>query len=178
MHFPAIVPFLLAMSSTVSALNYRVYSSTNSCSGSSFGCSDNGAVCCGSWPAAYGYSAQFDNLPIGTQGQGYTGGSCRSFLFAVYGSGTQCWKSGGGSRATNANWFHSASRRVKARAEEAPASASGEGKECSPHFFSYAAENGEARTIKVNSAEEAGVIAKHFEDGNKTALADFDDYTD
>lgn len=65
MHFPAIVPFLLAMSSTVSALNYRVYSSTNSCSGSSFGCSDNGAVCCGSWPAAYGYSAQFDNLPIG-----------------------------------------------------------------------------------------------------------------
>ncbi|KAI4117173.1 MAG: hypothetical protein LQ338_007601 [Usnochroma carphineum] len=176
MHFSTVAPFLLAISSSVSALNYRAYSSSNSCSGSNFGCSDNGGVCCGSWPAAYGYSAQFDNLASGTQGQGYTNGGCSSYLFTVYGSGTQCWKSGGGQRATSINWFHSQSRRVKARAEEAPASASAEGKECSPQFFSYQTLDGQDRTIKVSSAQEAEIIAKHFESGNHTALAAFQDY--
>lgn len=58
---------ILSLGSVVSALDYRGYSSTNGCSGSSFGCSDGGAVCCGPLPAAYGYSAQFDNLPAGVR---------------------------------------------------------------------------------------------------------------
>ncbi|KAI4130054.1 MAG: hypothetical protein LQ341_006502, partial [Variospora aurantia] len=79
-------------------------------------------------------------------------------LFTVYGPGTQCWKFGGGARATNIGWFYSQSLHVKARGGEAPASVSAEDKECSPH-----------------SAKEAEVVVKHVEDGNKTALAEFEE---
>lgn len=69
MHFTTLSALCLAAMPmmTVNALNYHVYSSTNTCdgSGSSFGCSDDGGVCCGGFPSAYGYSAQFDNLPTG-----------------------------------------------------------------------------------------------------------------
>ncbi len=66
MYISTIAAALLAAIPTISALNYRGYSSTNSCSGSNFGFSDNGAVC-RSLPTGYGYSAQFDNLPNGVR---------------------------------------------------------------------------------------------------------------
>ena len=66
MYISTIAAALLAAIPTISAINYRGYSSTNSCSGSNFFCSDNGAVCCG-FPTSYGYSAQFENLPGGVR---------------------------------------------------------------------------------------------------------------
>ncbi|KAF9536752.1 hypothetical protein CPC08DRAFT_609046, partial [Agrocybe pediades] len=87
-------------------VNYRGYASTVSCSGSAFGCTDGGWVCC-SLPTGFGLSVQFDNLPAGTQGQGYTNGGCSAFLFDLFGPGTKCWNGGGNHRATNINWFHS-----------------------------------------------------------------------
>ncbi|KAL8727673.1 MAG: hypothetical protein Q9166_005909 [cf. Caloplaca sp. 2 TL-2023] len=164
MYISTLATFMLAASPMINALNYRAYSSTNSCSGSSFSCSDGGAVCCGSMPAGYGFSAQFDNLPAGTQGQGYTNNGCSSYLFTVYGPGTACWKSGGNSRATNLNWFYSAGSRVKPRAAV-------EGRKCSPHFFSYPDKEGKMREVKVEDAEHAEVLASQFQEGNLTALS-------
>ncbi|KAI4242937.1 MAG: hypothetical protein L6R40_003810 [Gallowayella cf. fulva] len=168
MYFSTLTAVILAASPMISALNYRGYSSTNSCSGSAFGCSDNGNVCCGSMPAGYGYSAQFDNLPAGTQGQGYKDGGCSSYLFTVYGPGNACWKSGGNSRATNLNWFHSAGSRVKPRgsAEE----------KCSPHYFSYPDEAGQMREVKVEDAEHAVVLADLYQNGDFSALEKVEKY--
>lgn len=89
--------------------------------------------------------------------------------------GYQCWKSGGTGRVSAMNWFHSQSGRVKPRAEEAPASASTEGKECSPQTFNYPIPDGKYREIKVSSAKEAQVIAEHFHNDNYTALAAFEE---
>ncbi|KAL8871807.1 MAG: hypothetical protein Q9174_002431 [Haloplaca sp. 1 TL-2023] len=150
MHITVLATTVLAAIPSISALNYRAYSSTNSCSGSAFGCSDGGAVCCGGWPSAYGYSAQFDNL----------------------GDGTQCWKSGGSGRITNANWFRSASKRVKPRAELAPPSDAN----CSPSFFAYTDDEGVSREIKVEDAEHAKVIAEQYEKGDMAALAEVESH--
>ncbi|KAL8797426.1 MAG: hypothetical protein Q9182_007203 [Xanthomendoza sp. 2 TL-2023] len=158
MHISTLAAIILAASPMISAVNYRGYTSTTSCGGSSFGCSDGGAVCCGSLPAGYGYSAQFDNLPAGSQGQGYTGG-CSSFVFAVY--GTRCWN-GGGQRVTHLNWFHSAGR-VKPRAPENT-------ENCSPHFFSYPDAEGKMREVKVDDAEHAVVLADLYKNRNFSAL--------
>jgi hypothetical protein len=90
------------------SLRYNAYSSTNTCSGPSFGCTDNGGVCCGGMPTGYGYSGLFNNLPIGSQGQGYSSGPpCTNFTFNVFGPRAKCRNSGGGSRAAYLNWFHS-----------------------------------------------------------------------
>ncbi|EDR10706.1 ectomycorrhiza-regulated small secreted protein [Laccaria bicolor S238N-H82] len=91
------------------SLSYNAYSSTNTCSGSSFGCIDNGGACCGGMPTGYGYSTLFNNLPGGSQGQGYSSGPpCTNFIFNVF---AKCWNSGGRSRAAYLNWFHSPERR-------------------------------------------------------------------
>ena len=66
------------------------------------------------------------------------------------------------------NWFHSASKRVKPRAELAPPSA----EECSPSFFAYEDDEGTYREIKVEDAEHAKVIAGHYEQGDMAALAE------
>ncbi|KAL8964761.1 MAG: hypothetical protein Q9183_004231 [Haloplaca sp. 2 TL-2023] len=174
MHITTLSTIFLAAIPSISALNYRAYSSTNSCSGSAFGCSDGGAVCCGGWPSAYGYSAQFDNLGGGVShvldGESFMPGWFVMLIVANRRKdrGTQCWKSGGNGRITNMNWFHSASKRVKPRAELAPPSA----EDCSPSFFAYEDEEGVHREIKVEDAKHAEVIAQHYENGDMAALAE------
>ncbi|KAI4208189.1 MAG: hypothetical protein LQ349_009761 [Xanthoria aureola] len=154
MYISTIAAALLAAIPTISALNYRGYSSTNSCSGS------------------YGYSAQFENLPSGSQGQGYTNNGCSSFLFDLFGPGTKCWN-GGGRRATNLNWFRSPSRIMARDANAIPnnnAAAAEKEKKCSPDGFSYPDEDGTMRDIKVEDAEHAELLAKQFQEGNLEAL--------
>ena len=99
---------VLAAPTLAQSVHYSGFSSTVSCSGSSFGCTDGGAVCC-SLPTGFGYSVQFTNLPAGSQGQGYADGGCAHLLFALFGPGTKCW-SGGGASAANMNLFHSPQR--------------------------------------------------------------------
>ncbi|KAJ8489528.1 hypothetical protein ONZ45_g13548 [Pleurotus djamor] len=150
------------------ALTYAGYSSTVSCSGSNFFCNDGGAVCCGPMPTGYGYSAQFNSLPAGTQGQGYTN-ACSAFLFHVFGPGTKCWN-GGGARARYLNWFHSAGRRSipAARAEnQTCASISG---------FSYTDEKGAEMVIKVASEKEAEDIAGLYTKKDFAKLSEFARY--
>ncbi|EAU83669.1 hypothetical protein CC1G_05573 [Coprinopsis cinerea okayama7 len=156
---------LIAAATPGAALNYRSYSSTVSCSGPSFGCSDGGAVCCGPMPAGFGFSAQFDNLAAGTQGQGYTD-QCRAFLFAVFGPGTRCWN-GGGARANYLNWFHSAGR----------VASSESGKACvAPTDFEYEDGEGVKHAIKVpvGNANATEVIAEHYRNKNWAALAAYE----
>ncbi|KAF4609914.1 hypothetical protein D9613_010241 [Agrocybe pediades] len=162
-----------SFTSSALAVNYRGYANTVSCSGDAFGCSDGGAVCC-SLPTGFGFSAQFDNLPAGTQGQGYTGGGCTDFLFSVFGSGTKCWN-GGGARATHLNWFHSPQRRSIAIAERANEDA---GAECAePTFFEYQNTDGTVRTIKVPADKGAAQkIADLHLAKNYTALAAYEEY--
>jgi hypothetical protein len=137
---------ILAVNS-VAAVQYNGYSSTVECSGASFGCNDGGAVCC-SFPTGFGESAEFINLPAGTQGQGYTGGGCTAFLFSVFGPGTKCWNSGGGTPFTNLNWFHS----PQGRATGSDAAST----ECAqPSTFTYADGTGVERTIKVPASINA-----------------------
>ncbi|KAF9501136.1 hypothetical protein BDN71DRAFT_838035 [Pleurotus eryngii] len=78
-----IKPFALhaitvALAPVASAVLYAGFASTTSCSGDNF-CEDNGSVCC-SLPTGFGFSAEFGNLPAGTQGQGYIGSTCGNFL--------------------------------------------------------------------------------------------------
>jgi len=154
-------------------VNYRGYASTVSCSGSAFGCSDGGAVCC-SLPTGFGFSAQFDNLPAGTQGQGYTGGGCTDFAFSLFGPGTKCFN-GGGSRVTHLNWFHSPQRRSIAIAERANENARAACAE--PTFFEYHAEDGSLKTIKVpTTTGSAQKIADLHAAQNYTALASYEAY--
>ncbi|KAL8682749.1 MAG: hypothetical protein Q9186_001260 [Xanthomendoza sp. 1 TL-2023] len=133
MYISTFATIILAASPMISAINYRGYTSTTSCSGSAFGCSDGGAVCCGGMPA-----------------------------------GTKCWN-GGGKRATNLNWFHSAGKRIKARSLE-------DNENCSPHFFSYEDAEGSMREVKVNDAEHAVVLADLYQNGNFSALQKVEEY--
>jgi hypothetical protein len=134
------------------SVTYHGYASTVSCSGDNFQCTDGGAVCC-SFPTGFRFSAQWDNLPAGSQGQGYTNNGCSSFLFSVFGPGTKCFN-GGGESFTNLNWFHSPQKR-DAGAES----------ECvGPALFEYTdPSSGEVRGIKVPGAgkntTEAEIIA-------------------
>ncbi|KAF4578436.1 hypothetical protein EYR36_000243 [Pleurotus pulmonarius] len=158
---------LTALTPMASALRYAGFSSTVGCTGSNFFCDDGGSVCC-SLPTGFGFSVEFDNLPAGTQGQGYTGSTCRSFLFSVFGPGTKCW-SGGGARATHMNWFHSPQGRrsvLPARADNST---------CAPSGFTYHDESGAEKTIKVPVGEAEAIAALH---ANKdfTALANFEAY--
>ena len=145
---------LLAIApSAVSGLQYQGYANTVSCSGDFFFCNDGGAVCC-SLPTGFGFSAQFNDLPAGTQGQGYTNNGCSSFVFSVFGPGTKCWN-GGGTRVSNLNWFHSPQRRgIDASASTECVSASG---------FTYTDDSGVERTIKIpgggKNATEAEIVA-------------------
>jgi hypothetical protein len=161
----------LAPAALAQSISYEGFASTVSCSGSAFGCTDGGNVCC-SLPTGFGFSAQFNALPSGAQGQGYTGNGCSDFLFSVFGSGANaCWN-GGGARATNLNWFHSPQGRravVEARAAAAECSA--------PAYFKYDVASGAERTIKVPAGEGAAqAIADLYLAGNLTALAAYEDY--
>ncbi|KAF9470955.1 hypothetical protein BDN70DRAFT_939300 [Pholiota conissans] len=134
---------------------------------------DDGGVCC-SLPTGFGFSAQFNNLPAGAQGQGYTGNSCSNFAFTLFGPGTKC-QNLGGTRATNLNWFHSpqAGRRaIQASATETGNAAAN----CtSPDSFNYKV-NGVQRTIKVPAdVGAAQVIADHYLANDMTALASYED---
>lgn len=77
-------------------------------------------------------------------------------------SGTKCWN-GGGARATNGNWFHSASRK---RSSD---------KTCtSPSVFEYTDAEGQFRAIKVLDGASAEIIADHYSSANFTALAEYE----
>ncbi|KAF4604532.1 hypothetical protein EYR40_003306 [Pleurotus pulmonarius] len=145
---------LTALAPLADALRYDGYSSTVSCSGPSFFCNDGGAVCC-SLPTGFGFSVQFTDLPAGTQGQGYTGSTCSSFLFSVFGPGTKCWN-GGGARATHMNWFHSpqGGRRglIASRADNST---------CGPSGFTYQDNSGVERSIKVPLGEAEAIVESY-----------------
>lgn len=158
----AVTLTVLAVTGESMAITYRGYSNTVQCSGANFFCNDGGAVCCGPFPAGFGYSAQFENLPNGSQGQGYTN-ACSNFLFALFGSGTKCWN-GGGARANYLNWFHSAGR--------VPA-ADGSGENCAaPVGFSYHDDKGVERTIVVPAgrANATEAIAQQYVNKDWKAL--------
>ena len=169
----AVAGILAIAPAAVSALQYQGYSNTVSCSGDFFFCNDGGAVCC-SLPTGFGFSAQFNSLPSGSQGQGYTGSGCSSFLFSVFGSGTKCWN-GGGARATHLNWFHSPQRRsVEARAAvpDAPCAV--------PDSFSYTDDAGVSRVIRVpgngkNMTEAENIVTLRRNDDFE-ALAKYELY--
>ncbi|KAJ3549860.1 hypothetical protein NMY22_g718 [Coprinellus aureogranulatus] len=151
----AITLTILAVTSEgLAQVTYRGYSSTVECSGSNFWCRDGGAVCCGPFPAGFGYSAQFESLPLGTQGQGYTD-ACSAFRFAVFGPGTKCWN-GGGARSNYLNWFHSAGRQP---------SGDGSGAGCvAPSGFTYHDDKGVERHIRIptGQANATEVIAQKY----------------
>ena len=143
-------------------VTYHGYASTVSCSGDNFQCTDGGAVCC-SFPTGFRFSSQWDNVPAGTQGQGYTNEGCASFLFSVFGPGTQCWKGAGGARAASVNWFHSKT----GKREESDA------KDCvPPTSFNYEVD-GVSKSIAISSIEEAHKIGELYIAGNLTALESF-----
>ncbi len=149
----ALLAITTALAPVASAVHYAGFSSTTSCSGANFFCDDNGGICC-SLPTAFGFSVQFDNLPAGTQGQGYTGSTCGDFLFSVFGPGTKCWN-GGGARASHMNFFHSPQGRRSVLPVRADNST------CAPSGFTYYDESGAEKTIKVPVGEAEAVAALH-----------------
>ncbi|KAF9483082.1 hypothetical protein BDN70DRAFT_963831 [Pholiota conissans] len=157
---------VLAVPALAQNVNYEGFASTVSCSGSAFGCTDGGAICC-SLPTGFGFSAQFNNLLSGSQGQGYTGGGCSNFAFSVFGPGTKCQNLGGG-RVSNSP--QGGRRAVQARAAE-------EATVCSePSYFRYTI-NGAERTIKVPAATGAAqAIADLYLANKVTALATYEEY--
>ena len=163
---------LLAVPAIAQTVAYEGFASTVSCSGSAFGCSDGGAVCC-TLPTGFGFSAQFNNLPSGSQGQGYTNNACTDFLFSVFGPGTKCWN-GGGARAASLNWFHSPSGR---RGINQVRAVDTSGKNCSePISFSYEATSGK-RTIKVPATTGAAqTIADLYLAKDLDALGAYEDF--
>ncbi|KAF8961918.1 hypothetical protein BDZ97DRAFT_1826656 [Flammula alnicola] len=167
----AVSAALLAASALAQSVQYEAYADTTSCSGSSFGCTDGGAVCC-TFPTEFGFSVQFKNLPSGSQGQGYTDGDCTSFLFSLFGPGTKCWN-GGGARASTMNWFHSPQGRREVVAARSNAKAN-----CStPAYFKYEDASGETKTIAVPAGENAAQnIADLYTAKNYTALAQYQAY--
>ncbi|KAF8961925.1 hypothetical protein BDZ97DRAFT_1826668 [Flammula alnicola] len=167
----AVSAALLAAPVLAQSVTYEGYADTTSCSGSAFGCTDGGAICC-TLPTGFGYSVQFDNLPSGSQGQGYTDGACTSFLFSVFGPGTKCWN-GGGSRASTMNWFHSPQGRRGVVAARSTAKAN-----CStPAYFKYEDASGETKTIAVPAGKNAAQnIADLYMAKNYTALAQYQAY--
>ncbi|KAJ3536256.1 hypothetical protein NMY22_g6107 [Coprinellus aureogranulatus] len=146
-------------------VTYRGYTSTVQCSGTNFWCRDEGLVCCGPFPVGFAFSAQFENLPAGTRGEGFTD-ACRSVIFSVFGPGTKCWN-GGGRRANWLEWFHSAGR-----LPEQIRDGSGEG--CvPPSGFTYQDGQGVEHSIQVpaGQANATEVIAQQFLNKDWKALA-------
>ena len=126
-------------------------------------------MCSNAYPSGWGYSAVFYNLPQGTQGQGYTDLNCKNLRFAVYGPGTECWKSGGGARAASVNWFHSPKRRDDTAADAEPES---DPKACAiPVSFHYTDAEGNEQAIAIGSVEDSHRIGDLYVAGNFTALA-------
>lgn len=164
---------LLAVPAMAQTVTYQGFASTVSCSGSAFGCSDNGALCC-VLPTGFGFSAQFNDLPSGSQGQGYTNDGCTSFIFSLFGPGTQCWNGDGVVRAASLNWFHSPSRRRGVNQARAAQSSSAN---CSqPISFTYEVDSGE-RTIKVPATPGAAqTMADLYLAKNLDALAAYEDF--
>lgn len=73
----------------------------------------------------------------------------------MYGPGTECWKSGGSSRAASVNWFHSASGRradVGANATDC----------AGPDAFNYVDPSGKSQSIAVGTADAAEAIADAY----------------
>ena len=167
----AVVGLLAVAPAAVSGLQYQGYANTVSCSGDFFFCNDGGAVCC-SLPTGFGFSAQFNGLPAGTQGQGYKNGGCSSFVFSVFGPGTKCWN-GGGSRVSNLNWFHSPQGRRSIDASQPVECASANG-------FSYTDHTGAERVIKIpgggKNATAAEVVASLRKNQDFEALAKYESF--
>ena len=163
---------LLTVPAMAQTVTYQGYASTVSCTGSAFGCSDNGALCC-VLPDGFGFSAQFNDLPSGSQGQGYANDGCTDFLFSVFGPGTQC-ATGSGIRSASLNWFHSPSGR---RGINQARAAQSSGANCSqPISFTYELDNGE-RTIKVpDTTGAAQTIADLYLAKDLDALAAYGDF--
>ncbi|KAJ8514814.1 hypothetical protein ONZ45_g7703 [Pleurotus djamor] len=159
----------VALSPMASALRYAGFASTVSCTGPSFFCDDGGAVCC-SLPTGFGFSVQFLGLPAGTQGQGYTGSTCRNFLFSVFGPGDRCWN-GGGARATHMNWFHS----PQGGPRGLPVRAAADNSTCGPSGFTYKDATGTDKSIKVPLGEADNVVALYTKK-DFAALADYPAY--
>lgn len=165
----------LLFTKQASAIWYEGFASTVSCNGPSFGCSDNGGICC-SLPNGYGYSVRFKNLPAGTQGQGYSGGGCSNYVFSVFGPGTKCWN-GGGALSTHINWFHSPHGRRNNEAISIEARANNNGT-CAPAYFKYEDAHGVERKIKVpaGDANAADTIAKLYTDKSFATLATYENF--
>lgn len=167
------VPFAVSQ-----IITYQGFANTVSCQGSHFQCVDGGAVCC-SLPTGFGYSIQFNNLPAGSQGQGYINGGCSNFVFAVFGPGTKCWN-GGGSSATNMNWFHSPqrSRRHTTNSFLPQNPMNDLPMNCStPTTFTYEGRDGVDKMIRVPPAVGAAqIIAELFLADDFESLSAYDDY--
>ncbi|KAF7436084.1 hypothetical protein PC9H_002910 [Pleurotus ostreatus] len=162
---PLVLLPLTILAPLVSAVRYAGFASTVSCSGANFFCDDGGAVCC-SLPTGFGFSVEFDNLPAGTQGQGYTGDTCGDFLFSVFGPDTKCWN-GGGVRATHMNWFHSPQN---TRRNFLPARA--DNSTCAPSGFTYHDESSTQKTIQVPLGE-ANMVAESYHKRDFAKLASY-----
>ncbi|KAF8953135.1 hypothetical protein BDZ97DRAFT_1680043 [Flammula alnicola] len=170
--FTAVTAALFAAPAIAQSVSYEGFSDTVSCSGANFGCTDGGWVCC-SLPTGFGFSVQFNNLPVGTQGQGYTNSGCTAFVFALFGPGTKCWN-GGGTRASNMDWFHSPQG---GRSIEARASAKASTNCSSPAYFKYEDPSGAQKQIKVPAGEGAAqTIADLYTAKNFGALGKYENY--
>ncbi|KAF8955411.1 hypothetical protein BDZ97DRAFT_1631870, partial [Flammula alnicola] len=79
------------------------FANSIACVGPFLACIDSSFVCC-DLPTGFGFSVQFNDLPVATQGQGYTDVACSSFLFVEFGPGTGCWN-GAGQSISSINHF-------------------------------------------------------------------------
>ncbi|KAJ8507211.1 hypothetical protein ONZ45_g10398 [Pleurotus djamor] len=159
--------FLVALTPMTSAVRLAGFSSTTACEGPSFFCNTTASVCC-ALPDGFGFSVQFLDLPSGTQGQGYTGSTCTSFLFAVFGPGDQCHV--GEIRATHLNWFHSPAgpRGLPVRAETTNST-------CGISGFTYKDATGVEKSIKVPLGEADNIVALYTKK-DFAALAEYPEY--
>ncbi|KAJ8481559.1 hypothetical protein ONZ45_g15272 [Pleurotus djamor] len=160
----------LALSPMASAIRYAGFASTISCTGPNFFCEDGGAVCC-ALPTGFGVSVQFLGLPLGTQGQGYTGNTCRNFLFAVFGPGDRCWN-GGGARASHMNWFLSP---VGGGDQGIAVRDAADNTTCGPSGFTYQDAAGVEKSIQVPLGEADNIVALYTKK-NFAALANYPEY--
>ena len=174
-----IILVFAAAAPSVFAINYHAYTSGVECEGESFYCSDDGNTCCG-YPANFGYSANFENLPQHAYAEGFKDGTCNegnlsdNVLFSLHGSWagpkTKCWNGGGFHRATNLMWHPSSFTKRLSNSVNA-------NQECySPSGFRYQDQNGVCRDIKLERGvdmSEAEKVAELYKAGNFDALAQY-----
>ncbi len=163
---------LLAVPAIAQTVSYQGYASTVSCSGSSFGCSDNGALCC-VLTRRLRFLCAVQRPSKRLPGQGYSNDGCTDFIFSVFGPGTQC-VTGSGTRSASLNWFHSPSGR---RGINQARAAQSSGANCSqPISFTYEVDSGE-RTIRVPATTGAAQnIADLYLAKDLDALAAYEDF--